>query len=816
MPDNEPAQAAPEPPPEERAAGCPVVGIGASAGGVEALQRFLPAVPGDSGLGYVIVLHLAPEAESFLASILGRAGRIEVVQIADGMAVQPGHAYVIPPNKLVTIQNHVLRLADPPNPSASHNAIDEFLLSLAKDQGENAACAILSGTGSDGTIGLRAIKEEGGLTIAQAHAEYQGMMQSAVATGLVDHVLPIDQIPAALANHFRHRAEVVAKKGPDGALREATDHLTQICSILRTRTGHDFSGYKETTVVRRVQRRMRVLLIDEVPEFIERLRRDPIEVELLFQDLLIGVTSFFRDPDSFQALEKDVIPQLFEGKSADDTVRVWVPGCSTGEEAYSLAILLREYQARSHSPPALQVFASDINEQALDFARTGRYPASIARDVSAQRLAHFFQREDGTYRISSDIRGACLFAQHDLLRDAPFSKLDLVSCRNLMIYLNPELQSRIVPLFHYALREGGYLFLGSSENVTRHPRLFAPADRSHHIYRRLPPAERKVPEFPLVTSNVGHRAPSPAARPPSTELTLSALAERQLLDRYSPAYVIINPDGDVLYTSARTGKYLELPTGAPDTNIFVLARPGLRLDLRAAIHRAATRGEAVVQRNVSVGTNGGRLTVDLFVQPLRPAGGHDGPLMVIFQDLGVVERETDAASAGRREEAHTAGIDQLEMELRITKERLQTTTEELESSNEELKSRNEELSSMNEELQSTNEELETSKEELQSINEELQTVNAELKARVDELSRANSDIANLLESTQIATLFLDRDLAITSFTPAAKELFHLVESDAGRPIAHVRPRFSDDTVEADAERVLRTLATVERQVESGE
>jgi len=801
----------------ERKAPCPIIGIGTSAGGIEALQKFLPAVPADSGLGYVVIMHLSPEHESALAEILSRSAKLHVATIENGVAVEPNHVYVAPPNSTVTIDQGKLSLfkADGPR-GLMPTIIDTFLVSLAEDQGENAACVILSGVGSDGTLGLRAIKEHGGLTLAQAHAEYEGMMRSAVSTGLVDFVLPAEQMAAKLVDHFRHLDVVIAKKGPDGAIKETTDYLAQICAVLRARTGHDFSGYKDKTMIRRVQRRMQVLQIDEVPQFLERLRKDPHETDLLFQDLLIGVTSFFRDAEAFQSLEKEVIPRLFEGKGADDSVRVWVPGCSTGEEAYSIAILLREYAPKSHAAPKLQIFGSDIDERALEIARVGRYPATIARDVSTARLEKYFLREDGTYRASNDIRSVCLFAYHDLLRDAPFSKLDLIACRNLLIYLGPDLQSRVIPLFHYALREGGYLFLGNSENVTRHTRLFGEVDKPHRVFRRRPQAERRLPEFPLTTPDAALGKSAPLQRPAPREDSLQAMVERQLLERFAPAYVIIDAEGDVLFASGRTGRYLELPPGAPNNNLFAMARRGLRLDLRSAVHRAVSRGENVVQRKLTVGTNGGRLSLDLSVQPLRQGSGADALYMVVFQDLGEIKPVPDGEAVEPGEVMENANVRQLEAELKTTKERLQTTTEELESANEELKSRNEELSSMNEELQSANEELETSKEELQSINEELQTVNTELHVRVDELSRANSDIANLLESTQIATIFLDRELRVKSFTPAAKDVFHLVESDTGRPIAHVRARLKLDAVEEDAARVLRTLASIERQAKSND
>src|SRR5215472_7473998 len=481
-----------------------------------------------------------------------------------------------------------------------------------------------------------------------------------------------------------------------------------------------------------------------------------------------------------------------------------------------MAILLRERAPKWHEAPKLQIFASDIDDHALEAARIGRYPASIAKDISPERLERFFVREDGTYRVASDLREICLFSVHNLLRDAPFSKLDLISCRNLMIYLTAELQNRLIPLLHYALRDDGYLLLGTSENVGRHTRLFSTVDKTHRIFCRRPRADRNLPEFPLTTPEA-HRRKRPADAPlPPADGSLHTLAERQLLEHYAPAYVVVNNECEVLYVSGRTGKYLELPTGMPSNNLFGMARRSLRLDLRAAFHKAVSTGEVARQSNVSVGTNGGRQIIDLVVQPIRSGNEQELVYMVVFQDIGGIKPASELEAAQSKEDLESTTVRELEAELRATKERLQTATEELESSNEELKSSNEELSSINEELQSANEELETSKEELQSINEEVQTVNAELKARVDELSRANSDIANLLESTQIATIFLDRQLAIKSFTPAAKEVFRFVESDTGRPISHVRSRLKLDTIDEDAERVLRTLATIEKRVESGD
>ncbi|KUM25080.1 hypothetical protein AU467_27280 [Mesorhizobium loti] len=484
-------------------------------------------------------------------------------------------------------------------------------------------------------------------------------------------------------------------------------------------------------------------------------------------------------------------------------------GCATGEEAYSIAMLLKENAPRGAASPNLQIFATDIDERALEVARAGRYPATIATDMTPKRLKEFFSREDGTYRVSAELREMCLFSAHNLLRDPPFSKLDLIACRNLLIYMGPELQEKIVPIFHYALRNSGYLFLGSSENVTRHARLFSTVDKASRIFqKRSGVTAQRLPEFPLAAAG---RQAAPPLRQRTSAATLQDVAERLLVDRYSPAYVVINAAGELVHSSGGTGKYLELAAGAPDHNVFSMARRGLRMDLRAALHKAVSTGQVAIQNKISIGTNGGRQTISLAVQPLPPDGSADPLYMLVFRDIGGIKPENEPVHT--TDDVESANVSQLEKELRETRERLQITTEELESSNEELKSSNEELSSINEELQSSNEELETSKEELQSINEELQTVNAELNIRVDELSRANNDMANLLESTQIATVFLDRELCVKSFTPTARELFRLVESDVGRPLAHVRPRFAADGLHADLEQVLRRLGTVERQVE---
>ncbi|MBZ9967812.1 CheR family methyltransferase [Mesorhizobium sp. BR1-1-2] len=790
-----------------------IVAIGASAGGIAALKSFFPNVPPDSGLAYVVIQHLDAEHESVLASIIQHCTSIETQTAIEGSAIGPNRIYVIPPGVSVTVKGRHFHMVKMAGSHARRTPIDDFFISLAEDQGENAAAVILSGTGSDGTIGLRAIKEHGGLTLAQEAAEYDGMMRSAVDAGQVDMVVPAEDMAAKLMDYFRHASRVAADGEGDRRKRDVSEQLSRIAGLLRARTGHDFSGYKDNTILRRIQRRMQVLQIDDPTAFYQRLREEPQQIDLLFQDLLIGVTNLFRDPQAFQALERLVVPKLFEDLKPDETIRVWVPGCATGEEAYSIAMLLRENALRGTASPKLQIFATDIDERALEVARAGRYPAAIATDVSPKRLKEFFSQEDGTYRVASELREMCLFSVHNLLRDPPFSRLNLISCRNLLIYMRSELQEKIIPLFHYALRQDGYLFLGSSENVTRHARLFATIDKPSRIFQRRGGMAQKLPEFPL--------AAAPRRAPQQARSTVAGggaheRAERLLLDRYSPAYVVVNAAGELVHSSAGTGKYLELAAGAPDHNVFAMARRGLRMDLRAGLHKSVNTGQVSLQNNITIATNGGDQTISLVVQPLPPHDASDPLYMLVFRDVGDLKPDAESGSAHLTADVESANVSQLEKELRETRERLQITTEELESSNEELKSSNEELSSINEELQSSNEELETSKEELQSINEELQTVNSELNIRVDELSRANNDIANLLESTQIATIFLDRDLSIKSFTPATRDLFRLVESDVGRPLAHVRPRFPADGLQADIEQVLRRLGTIERQVQTAE
>jgi two-component system CheB/CheR fusion protein len=810
------SRASATPPPTTRAQGkpqelqhpsCPVVGVGASAGGLEAFQAFLSRLPDDTGFAFVLVQHLSPQHKSMLDELLRRHTKMPVAEIQQDTRIEPDRIYVIPPNTTLTVEDNRLHLS-PAKRRDGRMPIDDFFRSLAEARGEKAACVILSGTGSDGTLGLRAIKEHGGLSLAQAEesARYDGMLRSAIATGLVDYVLPAEEMPVKLVEYFQHLREVDGQKDADGVRKDTSDQLGRILAVLSTRTRHDFSGYKEKTVARRVQRRMQALQVSTPDQYIKRLRSEPREIELLFQDLLIGVTNFFRDADAFHALAVSVLPQMMRNSSGQ--VRVWVPGCATGEEAYSIGILLREGMAHLDRPPKLQIFATDIDENALETARLGRYSLSIELDVSSVRLERFFVKEEGAYRVTKELREMCIFSAHNVLRDPPFSKLGLVSCRNLLIYLNPPLQSQLLRTFHYALRPDGFLLLGNTESVAQQPALFTVVDKAHHIYGWKPHADTSV-RFPLASAQADGEELAHAGPRAEAKKSITELAERFVLN-HGPAYVVINGQQQVLSFSARTGKYLEPPAGAPNTDLLSMARPGLRLHLRAVVHKAIQASRRMVQSNVPVEVDGVTQIVNIIIQPFN-AGTNAGDLfVVIFQDVAAAKLETVDAAEAR--DLDSSGVQQLEHELRLALEQRQTITEELEAANEELKSSNEELSSMNEELQSMNEELETSKEELQSINEELQTVNAQVQTSNEELRRANSDLKNLLESTQIATMFLDNHLKIKSFTPSMVDIFYVTAADQGRPIGHIRARPAFSDLEPDCRRVLRTLSIVEREV----
>ena len=811
--------------------GFPIVGIGASAGGLAAFEAFFSAMPADAepDMAFVLVQHLAPDHKSILTELIRRYTRMQVFEVEDGVAVQPNCAYIIPPGRDMAFLNGTLQLLEPTAPRGQRMPIDFFFRSLAQDQRERAIGVVLSGTGSDGTLGVRAIKGEGGMVMAQdpASTEHDGMPRSALATGLVDYELPPGEMPAQL---IAYTARAFGKLPQTNALVARSESaLKKVLVLLRTQTGHDFSQYKPSTVHRRIERRMAVQQIETMEGYVRFVQQTPQELDSLFRDMLIGVTSFFRDPEAFKALEEQVIPRIFAGKNAEATIRVWVPGCSTGEEAYSMAILLAERQEVLKQRIKVQVFATDIDSYAIAAARSGIYPASIAADLGPERLARFFAAEAGesTYRIHKSIRDMLVFSEQNAIKDPPFSKLDLISCRNLLIYLGSDLQKKLIPLFHYALLPGGFLLLGTSETVGEYHNLFAALDRKQKLYqhksdplgahrggmgRFLPPVTTSGALLPRAAE-----MPGSGKRPPLGELTAQALLLHMV-----QAAALVTAQGEILYLHGRTGMYLEpTPGESGPSNILKMAREGLRRDLITALHRAAGSGEAVRCPGLRVKTNGDFTTVNLTVGPVAvPAASAEPPLFLVIleQAASRAHPATPGTQAkGNESASDDARVAALKQDLRAKEEYLQTSNEELETSNEELKSANEELQSMNEELQSTNEELETSKEELQSINEELATVNSELQTKVADLSRANNDMNNLLAGTGIATLFVDHRLRILRFTPTATRIINLIQSDIGRPVSHIvsnLPGYSSLT--ADTQTVLDTLIPKEADVQTAE
>jgi len=793
---------------------CPVAAIGSSAGGLEAFQELFQHMPADTGLAFVVIQHLSPRHETLIPELLSPLTAMPVRRVTEETIVEPNHVYVMPPSMTLTIDDCVLFASKMPRLRGRRSPIDRFFRSLAEDQEDEAIGIILSGTGTDGALGLKAIKERGGLTLVQAPhtASHDSMPRGAILTGAADYVLPVPEMPAKLVERIARLREGQGGS-PERFREEIAAYLGKICAILRRETGHDFRRYKQSTLVRRVRRRLNEKRCASIYDYVELLNRDAQEVEQLFRDLLISVTHFFRDPETFDLFAAKVVPRLFDGKDADGFVRVWVPGCATGEEAYSLAILLREQLGGLKQPPHVQVFATDIDAQALEAARQAWYPESIASQISPERLERFFVKHGNMYQVCREIRDMCLFSLHNLIADPPFSRLDLISCRNLLIYLESELQKKVLALFHYALRPGGYLLLGPSEMASGQPELFRTLDKKHRIFQSRDTVARPPFSFPLgERTRLGHRpAEDSQRRSLPRQQEVARTFEAVLLENYAPACVVVNEWGEGVYFSPRTGRYLEPPPGGPTVNVIEMARKGLRLDVRTALHKSVNSRVEVVHENVAFELDGRTQRVNVIARPMPELGEDPGLYMIVFQEVAA------SGEAGLEPEPGDITADdpivrRLEAELRATKDHLQATMEELESSNEELVSSNEELLSMNEELQSANEELQTSKEELQSVNEELETVNAELKKKLDELDRANSDLQNLFQSTRIATVFVDRELRIKKFTPAATDVFRLIDSDTGRAIADVVPRFTGNDLVGDIRAVLRTLASRERQV----
>lgn len=792
-----------------------IVGIGASAGGLEAFEQFFKHMPVDSGLAFVLIPHLSPEHKSMLPELLRRYTQMETVQVEGNMKVNPNRVYIIPPNKDLAISKGILSLEMPTEQRGIRHPIDYFFRSLAIDKGERAICVILSGTGSEGALGLRAIKGEGGLVLVQdpKEAKYNGMPESAIATGLVDHVLPAEKIPELLLRYTK-TAAVRGTTPPIPPEMRPPEALNRIFTLIRAQTGHDFSLYKQNTVIRRINKRMAIHQIESLEDYVSFLRGNTHEIDVLFTELLIRVTSFFRDAEAFSSFKSNVLPLLFKTKPTDNSIRIWVPGCCTGEEAYSLAILCHEFRKETKGSQKIQVFATDIDAGAIDIARAGVYSDSITEDVSAERLSRYFIKKTDAFKVKDEIRELVVFAAQDLIKDPPFSRLDLICCRNVLIYMGPVLQKKVLALFHYALGPERFLFLGSSESIGDASDLFATIDKRWKIYKTrrvetLTPAVidlRYTARAHEKERNADNKFDIYSAAKPTVE----DFTERYVLEHYGPPYVVVNEKGNILFFHGRTGKYLEPASGKAAFNIFDMAREGIRLEIRTGLRKALADKKDYSYPSLEVKTDGGYRPVNIDIKYIDKPEHLHGLIMIVFREKSAASDEKVKKVAVRRVKEDSQRQADLEYELKSTKEHLQTTIEELETSNEELKSTNEELQSSNEELQSANEELETSREELQSTNEELLTVNTELQHKIEQLSEANSDIVNLLASTQIATLFLSYDLRIRRFTPSSSEVINIIQSDVGRPISDISLKIDYPNLQGDIEDVLRTLTPRDR------
>ena len=793
--------------------GPPVVGLGASAGGIEALTAFFDAMTPDIGVTFVVVLHLDPNRKSQLSSIIGLHTTMPVVEIEDGMRIAPDHVYVIAPDRDLTLDGDVLRLVEPVQPRGHRHPVDVLFQSIADQRQERAAAIVLSGTGTNGTQGLKEIKAAGGLILVQdpASARFDGMPRSAIAAGLADHVLAPSDMPAMLRRYFQH-GYVAA---PDSLARSSTDEqpdLSRLFALLRANSGQEFRQYKPATLLRRINRRLSLKGLVDLGSYINLLRADPGELQALLRDLLINVTSFFRDAEAWAALDETVVRQIVADREDGASIRVWVPACSTGEEAYSVAMLLTERADAIHKRFDLKVFASDILDDNLNTARAGVYPGASVEKLPPERIRRFFEKLDGSYQIRRTLRDVLVFARQDLLREPPFSRMDLITCRNMLIYIEPEAQRRALALFHFALREGGRLFLGSAETIGRADELFETVSKEWRIFRRLGPTRHDIVSFPLLGGHPAEagQVEAPFAHEPPSPRVIET-ARRALLDRYAPASVLVDQHGRIVYFHGETGDYLKQPGGEPTRDLLAMARDGLPGKLRAALRDLDTGNESVFAAHIHDGDALRLVTVTVS----RPPASQQAPCMLLVT-FEPAPRDPVALAPAAPETASPREPSLLEDELRSTRAELQGTIEQLESVNEETKAANEEATSMNEELQSTNEELETSKEELQSFNEELHSVNSQLQHKIGELDQIGNDLANLLSGTEIATVFLDTELRIKWFSPATKQLLDLVSSDIGRPIGHFARKFADDELLADAEAVLERLAPIEAEIRGDE
>jgi two-component system, chemotaxis family, CheB/CheR fusion protein len=808
----------------------PVVGIGASAGGIAAIKRFLKQMPADSGMTFVVVLHLSPKHRSTVDAVLQGVTGMPVVQVLERTAIEPNHVYVISPNKHLVMDDGMLVLTELERPYGSHVAVDLFFRALADVHRARAICIVMSGTGSDGSVGLARVKEQGGITMAQSpeDCEYDDMPSHAIATGMVDFVLPAVEMPQKLLDIVANASRITlppgrgvddlpgdrldAREPPSDEALVAEQALADVLGLLRARTGHDFRHYKRATVLRRLERRMQVNGISKLEDYHRFLEAKSDETSGLLKDMLIGVTNFFRDREAFEALERDIVPNLFAGKGPGDQVRAWVAACATGEEAYSIAILLADHASRMPHPPAVQVFATDIDEAAIAMARSANYPEAIITDVSPAFLRSYFTKQPQRYSVSKPVRDSVLFAFHNLLRDPPFSRLDLISCRNLLIYLDRSVQERVLEMFHFALRPGGYLFLGSSESAEVASRYFVAVDKKNRIYQAI--ASSRVARYsPALSLGGFDHTGTPIAPAAGSERRRGfsfADVHQRAVELYAPPSVVVKADGTIVHASERAGDFLRYRAGEPSHSLIALVLPELRMELRTTLFQAAQSGKSVEARRVKTVRDGRERYVNMTARPFRDESASEDFMLVLFDE---VEDSMGEDTPGDEAPSDSL-VAQLEEELRRTREHLQSIVEQSETSTEELKASNEELQALNEELRSASEELETSKEELQSINEELTTVNHELKCKVDELTQSNDDLQNLIVSTDLATIFVDGRLHIKRFTPRAAELFNIIPTDIGRSLLDITHRLDYRDLAKDAQRVFDSLTQVEREVRS--
>ena len=822
-----------------------IAAVGASAGGMEAFSELLRNLPTDSGMAFILIQHLDPNHESALAGLLSKDTAMKVAEVTEGMRVVPNQVFVIPPNTSMTITDHILHLGPRGDARGVHMSIDQFMRSLAEHQGNRAIGVVLSGSGTDGTLGLAEIQAQGGITFAQdeSTAKYDGMPHSAITAGFVDYVLPPNGIARELARISRH--PYVSREGLSESsalpLEESTG-LNAIFHLLRRSTGVDFTHYRKTTILRRIQRRMLVHKIERLNDYVKYLQTNPTEINALYQDMLINVTSFFRNTKMFDSLKSLIFPQLMKQRGADGNIRIWTPGCASGEETYSVAIALLEFLGDKANHTGIQIFGTDISETSVLKARAGVYPENIQTDVNPERLRRFFVKADGGYRISKSIRDMCIFAQHNLLSDPPFSQMDLICCRNLLIYLEPILQNKIISLFHYAIRGSGYLVLGTSEGVGSSSNLFSTEDRALKVFSRKTTVSRQLVTFSLnqVPERSGItplRVPAKINDPAGNYVEAQKEFDRRLLAHFSPPCVFINDDLEVVHTRGNVNRYLKLAPGRATLNVLKMAREGLLFDLRNAINRAKKEKTSVRKANVEVrvgngngngngkgivdsGHKGGQprqstRSVDLEVSPISAGNAKGLYFMIVFHESPEAPVSSQRPTRSNKElESGARQIARLQQELDATKEFLQSVIETQEATNEELQSANEEILSSNEELQSTNEELETAKEELQSTNEELSTVNDELRTRNVEITLINNDLTNLLSSIDIAVVMVGSDLTIRRFTPQAQKLLGLIPADVGRPLWNINPSMEIPNFQQLALQVISSVRPVEQEIHS--